>query len=198
MHTVSPQRDGRIAAFAVTPGDDLRRLILESANAGRPTFTVARGLQVPRLDLVPFPRHGGGTVLLPPNEALDRGPAVRAFHRDALVAIESMNPDAVEKANSNSRARAQLRQLYAAALRDVAGLLLYSRDPNRQAIGGPLGGQLGLSDRSASQRTVRAGRRLWPTLAAWPWWGASTSSLGAFNWWTDPTVLERFAVWQSG
>jgi hypothetical protein len=118
---------------------------------------------------------------------------MRALHTDALVAVETMNPDAVERANSNRRARQQLRQLLAAALRDVAGWPLRSVNLPEQSIAGALD----YSGRSAAQRAVLAGRRLWPTLAAWPWWDAGATDGGPFEWWTDPPVIERLEVWRS-
>jgi hypothetical protein len=194
--TQHPPANDRSDVAAVTPGDALRALILEAAEAGRPTWPVFHGLAVPRLELVPVEvPYGDGRAFVPPAEALGRDARRLVIHEAALVAIETMHPAAVERANRNAKARPQLRQLAAAALRDVCGYPLDDRDADKPSICGSFDD---FGDWRAAQRAVAAGRRLWPTLAAWPWWGAVTNEGGPLEWWTDSRVLERFAVWRSG
>lgn len=189
-----PPANDRSDACAVTPGDALRETILDVAASGRPAWSVMYGVKVPRLELVPVDvPYGNGRAYISPGESLDRGPR-RAVLRDAtLLAIETQHPDLVEKANRDPKAEAQLRQLAGAALHDICGLPYFDR-------GAPcVADALGLGSERAAQRVVSTGRRLWPTLAAWPWWllNPRGGRLPA-KWWTQPRVLETFAVWRSG
>ena len=185
----------RAGTSAVTPSDALRGVILDAARAGRPTWPVLRGLEVPRLELVPIDvPYGDGRAYMPPGEAslID---ARLVLHNDALLALDTNHGIALSRAYANSTAGAQLRALAPAALRDVCGYPLEDRSPESPSVCG----YLKFSDKRAAARAVTRGRNLWPKLAAWPWWALNPKG-GRLpdEWWTQPRVSEAFAVWRSG
>jgi hypothetical protein len=179
-------------ACRVRAGDALRKAILRASQAGRPTWPVLGGLKVPRLDSVPWDAHGGGRVHVPPGEwYLQR--AAREIHEDALLALRSMDAIAVRRANENRLARGQLRALAAAALRDVCDYPVSSKDADESVFD-----VLEYKDVRGASHAVERGRELWPVLGAWPWWGLNPKGSARVEWWEDPRVVERFAVWHAG
>ena len=181
------KRGNREMALSIAPGDGLRQLIFDGAEDGRPTWgvpTFENVLQVPRLELVPGGRLPSGRwPLVQPHEA-SLNDASAAIRWNALVALRTGDPLDMAHALEDERSQDQLRALAIAALRDVAGWS--PRDERYSA--------LGYSGKEQVQAAARRGRRLWATLAAWPWWGAP--EFDPANWWLDRSIQYRFAAWR--
>lgn len=189
-----PRLNDREDGFQVTPGEDLRALILETAEHGRPAWPVLRGLVVPRLTLVPVAvGYGDGWAYVPPGEALSK-PASSHLHSDALLLLETAHPTASAHAHANRSARAQLRALVAAALRDVCGYPIDAPSSDAHSVCAYLGTQTPV----VASKVVTRGRKLWAKLAAWPWWALNPQG-GPLpkDWWTQPRVIHTLEVWRS-
>lgn len=141
-------------------GEDLRLAILERERAGCLTYPVVRHLSVPRLWQVPQ-RTGPGELVVHFRSLRARPLEVRPDVWSVLAVREIESVWAViESASRNRDARAQLRRLAAAALRDICG---WSWEEVVAA----------LEYRDADDRRCRGdaarGRRHWRALRAWPW-----------------------------
>lgn len=139
--------------------------------AGRPVLHTIEGFVVP---LLAWTSESSST------------PPPSVIPRLALVATRTGDPDAADLAIRDERARAALRKLAAAALRDIGGL-------GSLDIGERFGYAEAEAERSA-RRVAKEGRQLWCRLGAWPWWGRNQASLGS-EWWLEDSLTEQLFTW---
>src|SRR5690606_1129328 len=105
---------------------------------------------------------------------------------------------------------AQLRQLAAAALHDVAGLRqaavgewIYRDIDTQRRVALMAGSAPDHGDTRVVRRSIASGRKLWVRLAAWPWW-AIADEVGEQNlvrelrgpWWKLARVVETYRLWE--
>jgi len=91
--------------------------------------------------------------------------------------------------------RRQLRQMYAALMRDVQGASL-DRIADQLGSAHP-----GLGEESSTRREVRTGRQLWRRLPAWPWSWFDADGRPPPDWLAagpDPVIAAALATWATG
>jgi hypothetical protein len=144
---------------------------------------------VPQLEVVPV-----GNALMSPAEYMRGFQAARLGRQridpDVLLALRTADPYAIKRVCENSDNLARFRDLAAAALRDVCDWPYDGTDYS-------ICGYLGYGDRNTATRCITRGRKLWATLAAWPWWALNPTGGRLPNeWWALPRVVETFAAWR--
>lgn len=180
---------GRTSAFSVPPGNDLRELLLLGATASRPVFWLTEELAVPRLSFVPTRRRSGGYSFTSPREEASNedGRAQAGLRTPCSLALDSISADASRNLREHNGAVRQFAYLYAAALRDIAGI------PSDA-----IATELDYSETATARRAARKGRQLWVRLAAWPWWSiGSEGCKGGLpeDWWQFEDCQLTLAGW---
>jgi hypothetical protein len=167
------------------PGEELADLIRQGRREGRAVWRVY-SLVVPRLQLVAVrdPDTGGPILYRPLTANRDARPY---FRSRVLLYLETAEPAALQLLEAHDRV--ELRQLTAAALRDIWGR-------RNDYIASKLGHRY---DRTA-RSDVADGRKLWPHLCAWPWSEWSEGKPPP-TWWKsgpDPTLAAALQTWATG
>jgi DNA-binding XRE family transcriptional regulator len=165
-------------------GEGLRWAILEGEREGCATLSAVRGLSVPRCWQISRLSVAEELVVRhrPP---LTRPPLqVRPDVWAVLVGREVEPAEAaINAACSNRRARAQLRRLAAAAMRDICGLCWAEVAAALE------------SDARSCKRDATIGRGLLRALRAWPW-VALPEGVPAAGWEREEAVLVAWALWR--
>lgn len=174
----------RNPAKLVIPGHDLAAEIRRGLSAGRPGVVVG---------LIPGADPSSRRTLGVPNAGsslLGRRfqPLRELIPSEAALALETGHEVAV--ARLGPHARAALRRLYAAALKDVAGL-----------TGSEVVDECGYSSEPSAFRAVADGRRAWQAAGGWPWVGFDSKGRPPSSWRSqgaEDELADLFAWWRTG
>lgn len=189
---IAKDRSGPISTLPL-PGEELAEEIERGLAEGRPGVRIGKipgsraTLGVPQTRLFRIAENGALVFpKLPPLESV-------VSERLAL-ALEAPRPLAFERLGAHDWAAG--RRLYAAALRDLAGL---SEDEIAKACGFKEAETFG--DPRNARDAVSRGRRTWHQMGAWPWSHLHPNGRPPANWRRDgpnSNLTTVFATWQTG
>lgn len=114
---------------------------------------------------------------------------------EVLAALESNNSFSWEIVIAKKGARAKVRFLTAAALRDILNLdereiavqLEYEIDEVEH--------ERDIERSRAARAAVEKGRGLWAKLGAWPWWCSRPPGTLPSDWWHEAEVAKALHAW---